>query len=221
MNYIELEKYLFSKKDNNFAKFSKSLSNSEYISIGVKNPVLRSIIKEHKDDRELRLEDFKLGEYLEIDFIYFGLALTRAKTVFEQMEFLSKNMRYGKSWVLTDCSQTYLKKCDFDDFYNFFKQMSNSKFEYDRRFAYVFALKFSKSKEILKVLPLIKENEKYMVMMAEAWFLATTAIYHFDEIFDYLINLEDFILRRKTISKMCQSFRISNEKKETVKKLRI
>ena len=60
MNYQELEKHLFEISDKKFADFSKSLSNSDYISIGVKNPVLRSIIKEHTKDEELNLNDFKL-----------------------------------------------------------------------------------------------------------------------------------------------------------------
>ena len=45
MTYKELFKLLDSKKDAKFAEFSESLSNSDYISIGVKNPVLRELIK--------------------------------------------------------------------------------------------------------------------------------------------------------------------------------
>ncbi len=75
MNYLELEKHLFKISDKKFADFSKSLSNSEYISIGVKNPVLREIVKSHISDSELKLEDFKLGKYLEVDFIYFSLGI--------------------------------------------------------------------------------------------------------------------------------------------------
>ena len=80
MTYKELEKHLFEISDKKFADFSKTLSNSEYISIGVKNPVLRQIVKEHVKDEDLKLDDFDLGKYLEVDFIYFGLALSRANT---------------------------------------------------------------------------------------------------------------------------------------------
>ena len=220
MKYSELEKYLFSIKDTKFADFSKTLSNSEYASIGVKNPVLRKLIKDHKNDNELKLEDFRTGKYLEIDFIYFGLALSRASSIEEQFEFLVNNMKSGKSWVLTDCSQTYMKKCDFDTFITFFKKMINSKYVYDRRFAYVFAIKFVKIPEIPGVFRLIRLNEDYMVMMAEAWFLATAAIYFPDEVYTYLKGLNDNVLKRKTISKMCESFRIREEDKERAKQLR-
>ena len=93
MNYKDLEKHLFEISDKKFAEFSKSLSNSDYISIGVKNPVLRQLIKDNKNNDDLKLNDFDLGKYLEVDFIYFGLALTRAKTLEEQLTFLKQNIK--------------------------------------------------------------------------------------------------------------------------------
>jgi len=98
--------------------------------------------------------------------------------------------------------------------------MINSKYVYDRRFAYVFAIKFVKFPEIPGVFRLIRQNEDYMVMMAEAWFLATAAIYFPDEVYAYLKDLDDNVLKRKTISKMCESFRIREEDKERAKQLR-
>ena len=122
MKYNELEKYLFEISDEKFATFSKSLSNSEYISIGVKNPIIKSLVKEHKDDEELQLEDFKLGKYLEIDLFYISLGLIREKDIKKQFEFLDKNIKIAKSWAVTDCITSYLKKYDFDLYYQFFKK---------------------------------------------------------------------------------------------------
>lgn len=220
MNYKELEKHLFEISDKKFADFSKSLSNSDYISIGVKNPVLRQIIKEQKDNKEVRLEDFDLGKYLEIDFIYFGLALVRSKTLNEQLIFLEENIKKAKSWAITDSIQTYLKKSSFDDFLKFYKKLYKSPYTFDRRFCYIFALKHWKNPRILEIFPLITSNEEYMVMMAEAWLLATIAIDFPDQVFDYLKKTTDQTLRRKTISKMCDSFRISDSEKARFKSLR-
>ena len=69
-------------------------------------------------------------------------------------------------------------------------------------------------KDILKVLDYIKHNEEYMVMMAEAWLLATAAICYPQEIFYYLKDKADLTLKRKTISKICDSFRFTDETKE-------
>ena len=79
MNYRDLLNKLFEISDKKFADFSKSLSNSDYISIGVKNPQLKQIIKDHIKDNELNPEEFELGKYLEVDYIYFGLSLKRLK----------------------------------------------------------------------------------------------------------------------------------------------
>lgn len=220
MKYTELEKYLLDNADKKFADFSKSLSNSEYISIGVKNPILRQLVKDHKNDEELILSDFKLGKYLEVDFIYFGLALSRCKNTDEQLGFLRKEIRKAKSWAITDCVVTYIKKINFEQYYSFFLDCYDSKYTYERREAYVLGLKLSKEKNILKVFDYIKEDEEYMVMMAEAWLLATIAINFENEVFDFLKNLKDEKLRRKTISKMSDSFRIKESSKEKFKTLR-
>ena len=86
--------------------------------------------------------------------------------------------------------------------------------------AYILALKQYRDKRILDVLSYIKTNEEYMVMMAEAWLLSVIALSFEDEIFEYLSNSNDITLKRKTISKICDSFRFTNESKERFKMLR-
>ena len=220
MTYKELEKQLLSMGDAKFAEFSKSLSNSDYISIGVKNPELRKIIKEHKDDPELKTEEFELGRYLEIDFIYFGLSLCRIKTVEEQLDFLRKNVKNAKSWAITDCMSTYIKKTTYEQFKCFFLDMHKSKDTYARRMAYILALKQYKDSRIVEILNLIQLNEEYIVMMAEAWLLSVIALTKEDEVFNYLRKCDDLKLKRKAISKINESFRFTSESKERFKSLR-
>ena len=220
MKYKELKEFLLANGDKKFSEFSKTLSNSDYKVIGVKNPILRQIIKEHIKDEELRAEEFVLGEYLEIDFIYFGLSLSRLKNVDDQLGFLKKNIRYAKSWAITDTVSTYIKKHDFGKYYDFFKIMHKTKHTYERRMAYILGLKHYKDEQILKVLDNINTNEEYMVMMAEAWLLATIAIQYPNEIFEFLKRSDDITLKRKTISKINESFRISDDLKEKFKTLR-
>lgn len=220
MTYKELEQHLFTIADKGFADFSKSLSHSDYISMGVKNPVLRFLIKQHLKDDELRLVDFELGKYLEIDFIYFGLALSRLKSVDDQLAFLKEKIHLAKSWAITDCVTTFIKKCPFEKYWDFFLSLNNSSFIYDRRMSYVLGLKFYKDKRILDALKYIKVNEDYMVMMAEAWLMATVAIIYPNEIFNYLKSSEDIVLKRKTISKICDSYRFDEKTKNKFKALR-
>ena len=220
MTYQELEKQLFIIADKKFADFSKSLSSSDYISIGVKNPVLRQIIKEHKNDLELKPDDFEVGRYLEVDFIYFGLSLSRMNNVDEQLKFIRNKIHLAKSWAITDCVTTFLKKFSFEKYWSLFTYLNNSSYVYDRRMGYVLGLKFYKDKHILDVLNHIKLNDEYMVMMGEAWLLATAAITYPDEIFDYLKQCGDVTLKRKTISKICDSYRFDEIAKNKFKSLR-
>ena len=220
MNYNGLIEILFKMRDEKFATFSKGLSNSDYETIGIKNTKLREFIKEYKDDSEIRLEDFELGKYLEIDFLYFGIALSRIKSINEQLDFLRNNIKLAKSWAITDCITTFLKKCSFDLYWDFFLDLYNSKFTYERRMAYVLGLKFYRDENILKVLNYINYNEEYMVMMAEAWLLATIAITFSSDVYNYLKSIDDITLKRKTISKMCDSRRIDDETKTRFKGLR-
>ena len=220
MDYAKLKQYLFSISDKKFADFSKTLSNSEYISIGVKNPVLRQIVKEHKNDTSLRIEDFELGTYLEIDFIYFGLALSRVKSSDEQLQFIRENIHLAKSWAITDSVTTFLKKFSFEKYWDLFLYLSKSPYTYDRRMGYVLGLKFYKDHSILQVLKHISLNDEYMVMMAEAWLLATVAIQYEDEIYNFLKDCSDLSLKRKAISKICDSFRFSTNSKDRFKALR-
>ena len=220
MTYKELLKYLLSISDTKFANFSKTLSNSDYEVIGVKNPILRKIIKDHKLDNELKIEDFVIVKYLEIDFIYFGLNLSRLNNYDLQLSFIKKYIKKAKSWGITDCLSSFMKKGTFDKYFNFFLSMYNSKFIYERRTAYVLGLKYYSNKEILKILNYIKFNEDYMVMMSQAWLLATIAINFPSEVYDYLNSINDLVLKRKTISKIIDSFRFDDSTKNKFKKLR-
>ena len=220
MTYIELKKYLERNGEEKFASFSKTLSNSDYLVLGVKNPVLRKLIKDHKNDEELDPNDFEIGKYLEIDFIYFGLSLVRLGNIKEQLQFLLDKIKFAKSWAITDTVSTYLKKVSFEDFYAFFKATYRSKFTYERRMAYILALKQYRDVKVLKILPLIALNEEYMVMMGEAWFLSTLALTYQNEVFDYLKNLDDVVLKRKTISKIVDSYRFTSNDKNRFKSLR-
>ena len=216
-----VRKILRKKANEKFAEFSKTVSNSEYLVFGVKNPVLRQIVKEHVKDIEMRLDDFKTGKYLEIDFIYFGLGLSRCKSIDEQLDFLKQNIKNAKSWAITDTASTFLKKLTFDKYWSFFLSLVKSPFTYDRRMAYVVGLKLAKDKNILNVTKYIKKDDEYMVMMGEAWLLATVAIYYPNEIYEYLQDLDDITLKRKIISKMVDSFRIDEATKERFKGLRV
>ena len=84
----------------------------------------------------------------------------------------------------------------------------------------VLGLKFYKDKNILKILDYINKEEEYMVMMAEAWLIATIAITYPNEIYEFLKKTPLSTLKLKAISKIKESYRISDEMKEKFVSLR-
>lgn len=220
MTYQEIVKFLNDNSDANFAIFSKRLLNSTLNVIGVKTPVLRKLIKEHYGDKDLKLEDFEHGQFVEIESIYFGVGLLRCKDIDEQLKFIKDNIQYASSWAITDTVTVYFKKCSYEKFWEFFLENNDSELTYLRRFSYVFALKFSNDERILEIFKYIKENEEYMVMMAEAWLLSFVAVYYPKEVYNYLKTFNDVSLKRKAISKIVDSYRFEDEVKEKFKSLR-
>lgn len=220
MDYFAFKKLLFDSADNKNMEFAKKVFNTSYKIVGLMTPTLKRIIQEHYKDEDLNLSDFELGEYQEIDIAYLAIALKRAKTYKEQMEFLKNNLYFVKGWAVTDVLNQYLKKATFAEYFPFFEHFAKCKNTYEVRFAYIGMLKHYDSQDIEKIVPFLRYNEEYMVMMAEAWLLATIAIKNSDFVYDLLKNMDDVVLKKKTISKMNDSFRISKEDKARFKTLR-
>ena len=220
MDYFALKKLLFDSADNKNMEFAKKVFNTSYKIIGLMTPTLKKLIQEHYKDEDLKLSDFEVGEYQEIDIFYLVTALKRAKSYKEQMEFLKKNLYFVKGWAVTDVLNQYLKKATFAEYFPYFEHFAKCKSTYEARFAYIGMLKHYESPEIERIVPYIRYNEEYMIMMAEAWLLATIAIKHSDFVYSLLKDMDDEVLKKKTISKMVESYRISKEDKERVKALR-
>lgn len=220
MDYSALKKLLFDSADNKNMEFAKKVFNTSYKIIGLMTPTLKKLIQEHYKDEDLKLSDFEVGEYQEIDIFYLVTALKRAKTYKEQMEFLKKNLYFVKGWAVTDVLNQYLKKATFAECFPYFEHFAKCKNTYEARFAYIGMLRHYESPEIERIVPYIRYNEEYMIMMAEAWLLATIAIKHSDFVYGLLKDMDDEVLKKKTISKMVESYRISKEGKERFKALR-
>ena len=219
MKYIELLELLKSMGDEKYAAFQKPLSNSDYQIIGIKIPVLKKIAKEHYKDQDLLLSDFG-HTYLEEEMLYFILGMMRNKSVEDKLNFLFNNVKYARSWMITDTPNAYLSKLEFDQYIDFFKKTYLDKHVYTRRIAYVVGLKVFRDQRILEILDYLKDDDEYMVTMGQAWLLATMAICYPQEIYEYLSKSHNVTLRKKTISKIVDSFRISDENKAKFKGLR-
>ncbi len=219
MKASEVASYLFERRDEKLAAFSKKLSNSDYEIIGIKIPSLRDFVKEHLHDEELDPKEFSLGIYLEIDYLYFGFSLSRCSSVDEQYDFLIENIHKAKSWAVTDTLSKFIKKSPFKKFFGVFMKLAESPYIYSRRMAYVLGIAYAHDNEVLSLLPEIKPDDEYVVVMAQAWFLSVVGISYPRVIYEYLRSVKSLDLKKKTISKICDSYRYDQETKLIFKSL--
>ena len=220
MTYKQLLKQLLDLKDEKYAAFQKPLCNSDYEIIGIKIPVLKKIAKEHYKDKDLNMSEFEHHHYLEVEMIYFILGMLQNKSMDDKLDFILKNVKYADSWMITDTPNGFLKDLDFDRYFGFFKKTYLSDHIFTRRIAYILGLKVYRDNRILKVLDYLKDDDEYMVTMGQAWLLASMAICYPEEIFSYLSKTNNAALKKKTISKIVDSFRINDEYKTKFKMLR-
>ena len=220
MNYSELLDLLLSLHDEKYAAFQKPLCNSDYEIIGIKIPVLKKIAKEHYKDKDLDLAEFEHHHYLEVEMIYVIFGMLQNKSIDDKLKFILENVKYADSWMITDTPNGFLKDLDFDRYFEFFKKTYLDKHIFTRRIAYILGLKVYRDSRILKVLNYLKDDDEYMVTMGQAWLLASMAICYPEEIYQYLAKSNNVTLRKKTISKIVDSFRINEEYKSKFKTLR-
>jgi 3-methyladenine DNA glycosylase AlkD len=71
------------------------------------------------------------------------------------------------------------------------------------------------------IISLLKDDDEYYVVMAEAWLISYLAIYHPERTLEYLNNTNlKYNIVGRAIQKTCDSFRVSKEYKEKIKKIR-
>ena len=223
MDAKNIVKLFYDNQDLKYRDFSIKLGGTELDYIGVRVPILKSIVKDHYKDEDLDLSSFELDKYFEVNFFYIMVSFLREKTFDDKMNFLMKDgLKHATAWALTDTIPNYVKKTpDINVFKKYFAFFIKNPNPFTRRFAYVFANKYRQDSKCLYFLDNMVDDDSYYVYMAEAWLIADIAITYPNEVYDYLVkSCPNKKLKQKAISKMCDSFRITAEWKEKYKELR-
>ena len=200
-----------------------NLAGSSTPSCPVYASKMKSVAKTFAADDSFEPSSIPLNECVELDMVYFIIGLTRSKDFASQLQFIEGNAYRATSWMVTDTVNQYFKKPKYDLWVPFFERMIARDDVFSRRFAYLTALKFYKTKECFDLVSKhLLKDDRYYVMMMEAWLLASFAIYFPDEIYALLESDKLTVAcKRKTVSKMNDSYRIRKEYKERAKALRL
>lgn len=154
---------------------------------------------------------------------YFQVSLGYLKTVEEKMKFIEENAYLLNDWWHVDQLPQFLKNLNLEYVYNKAKIYCNDNNPFLRRWGYVIFMPtlVKDERSFDMIISLLKNDEHYYVIMAEAWLISYLAIYFPEKTLKYLSDCNlSYDIVGKGIQKICDSFRIDDEYKEKFKLIR-
>ncbi len=194
--------------------------------IGVRIPDIRKLAKEIKNDNYIDSFLEELPHNYQEENLLHGLILSnRYNDIDVLLEKLDVFLKYADNWVVTDIISPKLFKKYPDKVYGYILKWINSKYEYKIRFGVVSLLQFylddNYDKKILMDVKKIK-SDSYYVKMAIAWFYSFALIKQYDDTIKLFERHElDSWIHNKSIQKATESYRISDERKNYLRSLKI
>lgn len=225
----EVKEFLLKNKDPKYKDFSLELNiYHNYKSIGVRIPVIRDYAKSLSKEYELDylINNIEEEYYEEILLKGFIIGNYKNLTYEELIIYIDNHLPKIKDWSMCDTFVASLKitKKYKDELWEYINTKLNSTNEFDVRFSLVMLLNYyicdDYKDKIYKVIKSVKLDD-YYVKMANAWLLSYMFINYFDDTIKYINNNKiDSWTLRKGITKSIESFKISDDKKIILKKIR-
>lgn len=223
-----IRKELLELKDEEYEKFQKKLCPDTNLEIiGIRIPKLRNLAKElAEEDYKYYLKSIE-NKYFE-EIILEGLIIGYCKVdIYEKLELIKEFVPKIDSWSITDtfCPTLKIKEKDLEKVWDFIMPYLKSNKEFEVRFAIIMMLDYYITDqyvdEVIECLDKV-DNEGYYAKMAVAWTLAEIGIKYYDKLIKYLKgnNKLDTFTYNKTLQKLRESYRISSEQKEELKKMK-
>lgn len=223
---IVMKNILFNYAVSEYKNFSEKNINTKYPIIGVKTDILKKIAKDNIDNyKQYFIEKHQYYE----EYMIHGIMLGYLKIPIDDLFiYIDEYINYINCWSMVDLVVSNLKiiKKYKKEVFEIAKKYINSKDEFRVRFGYCILLSYyindndkSYIDEILSSCN--KQHNKYYIQMVVAWLISVAYVYFKDGVIQFLktSNLDKFTYN-KSISKICDSFRVSNEEKTFLKEMR-
>lgn len=227
-----IEKLLFANQDLQYKEFNSSLMptiEKESV-IGVRVPILRKIASELLKDKEFvafELNDFLCDlphKYYEQNMLH-SIWVSKQKCFDIAIEQTQRFLPYVDNWAVCDCFAPKCFEKNKQELWQYIDKWLDSDKTYTVRFAIVNAMRhfldedFSEAK-LERVLSV--RSEEYYINMALAWYMSTALAKRYDRAIEYLKNgYLSVWVHNKAIQKAIESYRVSDERKEHLKTLKI
>lgn len=219
-------------KDEEYAKFHRKLCPDTLKKIiGIRIPNLKSFAKKfvRENDGKAYLDEALKGKdkYFE-EVLFQGLVIGYTKMKLEEkIEYIKLFIPKIDSWAITDTViPTFkFKEKELVQVWKFILPYTKSEKEFEVRFAVIVMLDYfivpQYVDKVIKTLDGIK-NDAYYAEMAIAWTLAEIGIKFNDKLMTYLKgdNHLDKFTYNKTLQKMIESYRISEEQKAELRSMK-
>lgn len=220
----EIVNKLFEYQDLKFKDFNAKLipTITPYSVIGVKTPIIRSIAKK-MDDYEDFIHELP-HKYHEENMLHASI-ISLQKDVNITILMLDNFLDYVDNWAVCDTISPKAFKRDYKKSLSFIKKCLKSKKIYRVRFGIVSLLQFYLDSEFsyeINNLVLSIKSYEYYVNMARAWYFSFALIKQYDKTIEIFENKKlDKWTHNKSIQKAIESYRVSNDKKEYLRTLKI
>ncbi len=190
--------------------------------IGVRTPVLRKLAKEMSAEEASEFMATLPHEYYEEDNLH-AFLIEKIKDFDVCVSELDRFLPYVDNWATCDSMTPRVLGREPERLLAQIDIWLGSSECYTVRYALGLLLKFYLGEHfsdgILKRAARV-ESEEYYVKMMVAWFFATALTFHYEQTLPYLEKgVLDEWTRRKTVSKVCDSYRVDKERKNELRRL--
>ncbi len=217
---------LFELQDKKYRDFQIKLipTTSPDNVIGVRTPDLRKYAKELvKEDNYASFLDSLPHKYFDENQLH-AFIISEIKDYDKCIQYINRFLPYIDNWATCDQLSPKVFKRHHDKLIEQIKNWLSSKETYTIRFGIGMLMNHylddDFKKEYLKLVANIKSNEYYVNMM-RAWYFATALAKQYNAVIPYIEKQKlDSWTHNKTIQKALESYRITPEQKEYLKKLK-
>lgn len=223
----EIRKTLFGFRDEKYRDFQAKLMpgiDKERI-IGVRTPILRKLAKEYSKNNGIEsfLSDIPHEYYDEYNL--HGFIVSECKDYGKTVGYVNELLPYIDNWATCDLLSPKCFKKHRTELKNEIEKWLASDREFTVRFGIEMAMSHFLDEDFdagyLEKISMITRDEYYVKMMV-AWYFATALTKQWDDTVKYIENKRLGVWEHnKTIQKANESYRISDERKEYLKKMKI
>lgn len=225
----QIKQQIKSLQDTAYKEFHQNLcpTTSKEI-IGVRIPILRNYAKDllKQYDVQTLLSNIDNEYYEEIMLQGMIIGLSKEKNLKIIQQQITAFIPQIDNWAICDtfCAGLKITKKYKQEMWEFIQKYLTSQEEFEIRFGIVMILEYYIESEYLRDIFEIFNNiksDKYYVQMAVAWAISICLIKYYDETKKYLqISNIDKFTYNKSIQKAIESFRITKEQKEELRKMK-